>query len=242
MAYRNPLDGVRENKDPKHGPPSTVRNPPELLHESYSGKSTRTPRTKDILTYGTEYYLSEQTDTSGRSISDRIAPFTPINSEFAPSTEPDNSVATATSNFHGVIVDELDRKLKRDQLAASRTSFEDEQAEHQDLTYIDSLQAAHIYQASDKQVVIGQFQPSLSKTNNSIGIKVCRGFDSNFQETGRFYRKANIDKLTDKFVLDCSQEGANRWELEENWLKQVCDIHQAQLDEDQYNALLSNNY
>ncbi|KAF5867578.1 putative vacuolar protein sorting-associated protein 26 protein [Botrytis fragariae] len=188
MAYRNPLDG----------------EPPELLHESYSGKSTRTPRTRDIPTYGTEYYLSEQTGTSGRSVSgnfqfkkDRIAPFTPINSEFAPGTEPDNSVATATSNFHGVIVDELDRKLKRDQVAASRTIFEDEQAEHQDLTYIDSLQAAHIYQASDKQVVIGQFQPSLSKINSSLGIEVCRGFDSDFQETGRLHRKANIDKLTD---------------------------------------------
>ncbi|TGO33841.1 hypothetical protein BHYA_0225g00240 [Botrytis hyacinthi] len=212
MAYRNPLDGVRENKDPKHGPQSTVRNPPELLHESYSGKSTRTPRTRYIPTYGTEFYLSEQADTSGRSVSDRIAPFTPIHPEFVPGTEPDNSVATATSNFYGVIVDELDRKLKRDQLAA------------------------------DKQVVIGQFQPSLAKTNSSLGIKVCRGFDSNFQESGRLHRKANIDKLTDQFVLDLSQEGRNRWELEESWLKQVCAIHQSQIDEDQYNALLSNSY
>ncbi|KAF7950733.1 uncharacterized protein EAE97_002285 [Botrytis byssoidea] len=198
MAYRNPLDGVRENKDPKHGPQSTVRNPPELLHESYSGSSTRTPRTRDIPTYGTEYYLSEQTDTSGRSVSGnyqfkkhRIAPFTPIHPEFVPGTEPDNSVATATSNFHGVIVDELDRKLKIDQLAA------------------------------DTQVVIGQFKPSLAKTNSSLGIKVCRGFDSDFQESGRIYRKANIDKLTDQFVIDLTQEGRNRWELEENWLKQI---------------------
>ncbi|TGO87819.1 hypothetical protein BPOR_0201g00070 [Botrytis porri] len=249
MAYGNPLDGIRENKDPKHGPQSTVRNPPELLHESYSGKSTRTPRTRDIPTYGTEYYLSEQTDSSGRSVSgnfrfkkDRIAPLTPINPEFAPGTEPYNSVATATSNFYGVIVDELDRKLKRDRLAASRTSFEDEQAEHENLTYIDSLQAAHIYQASDKQVVIGQFRPSLTQISSSLGIKVCRGFDIEFQETGRLHRKANIDKLTDQFVLDLSQEGRNRWELEENWLKQVCDIHQSQLDEDRYNDLLSNIY
>ncbi|KAF7936334.1 uncharacterized protein EAE98_002553 [Botrytis deweyae] len=205
MAYRNPLDGVRENKDPKHGPQSTFRNPPELLHKSCSSKSTRTPRTRDIPTYGTEYYLSEQTDTSGRSVSgnfrfkkDRIAPFTPIHPEFASG----NSVATATSNFHGVIVDELDRKLKGDQLAGSKTSSEDEQVEHENLTYIDSLQAAYIYEASDKQVVIGQFQPSLAETNSSLGINICRGFDSDFQESGRLHRKANIDKLTDQFVLD----------------------------------------
>ncbi|EMR82868.1 putative vacuolar protein sorting-associated protein 26 protein [Botrytis cinerea BcDW1] len=178
MAYRIPLDGFRENKDPKHGPPSTVRNPPELLHESYSGKSTRTPCTRDTPTYGTEYYLTEQTAASERSVSgnlqfkkDRIAPFTPIHPEFAPGTKSYNSVATAKSNFHGVIVDELDRKSKRDQLAASRTSFDDEQTEHDNLTYIGSLQAAHIYQASDKQVVIGQFPPSLSETRRSLGIK-----------------------------------------------------------------------